>query len=412
LILSIYFGLHFLGGLGIYIVHPQLLDFSDTNSLVQWVLIGMSALLYVILVFSAPGYVEANLIKVENFESYHHDSLPRVTNFSQKMSSNSKPTEVDKQKKSPIVRNISKKGRMVSQNLQNQGYLSKNAKDPIVGKKLKKKKKYLELEEDFERISDLSKPKSDIEDERNSHSQTSAGNEQNLLRRKFHNKNARRSMLEGKEGLTKVIKSVNTQQMTEYFETNNNTQRKKVFETINERIQNSRITFETENENSDLNNLEFLQKIDQDGVPELIQAKKTKHKKNSMVNIDLEDYRLEKENPDEIIGSSMLYGTKIPPKKRRNVSIMDGNDQENKNTEKEHHDIPTEKMYDFDTPGKEGRKQRDTYQQYHFNVENLNEDGETENKGNVDESVEYKDNSTTQYPPDRAAYNMEHHHHM
>ena len=42
------------------------------------------------LVITPPGFLEANLVnKVENIESFHHDSLPKVTNFSQKMSEES-----------------------------------------------------------------------------------------------------------------------------------------------------------------------------------------------------------------------------------------------------------------------------------------------------------------------------------
>ena len=126
--------------------------------------------------------------------------------------------------------------------------------------------------------------------------------------------NFKKSKFEGKAGHPKVIKSQNTQQMTDILESVNDAERKKVFETIHERIVNSKMTIETDQDN-ELNHFEFISKIK--GKDSNI---KINNKQNAKIQEEFNDYAFEErldgkyddeEDPVEGIGSSNLYGGNV-----------------------------------------------------------------------------------------------------
>ena len=77
-----YFLMHLVWIFVIYWAYPGLIDFSSYYTWMLWVLIVVTFWIYGCLSCSAPGYVEANLIIIDNLESFHQDSGPNITNFS------------------------------------------------------------------------------------------------------------------------------------------------------------------------------------------------------------------------------------------------------------------------------------------------------------------------------------------
>lgn len=196
--------------------------------------------------------------------------------------------------------------------------LKNRSKTPVKGKK---KNKYQELDEENDRHSNISPNRADGTDpDMDTYSKPAA--------KRNVNHYARRSRFEDMEGPSKKIKSQHTQQMTE-IDTENENQRKKVFDTINERIMNSRVTVETDNDNSDLNNIDFLNKIANTGnKPIAAKPNKGRHAKHKSIigmEIDLGD---QLDGEEGTIHSSLFYGKEVP-KHTKKFSILDGNDPEN-----------------------------------------------------------------------------------
>lgn len=322
------------------------------------------------------------------------------------MSDHSKGAEMEERphRKSPLTKGM-RRDKNKSQNRSNVG---------IPGAKKKGKgNKYQELEEDYDRCSNLSKARSDGAGDY-SLQNYSGGNAPFADPHTPPPRFARRSRFEGKEGLTKVIKTQNTQQMTEILDTQNEKERKKIFETINERILNSRVTIETDNDNSDLKNADFIEKF-RDGREERnIEAKKKQRRARNMSNIaldiNIEDPLEDEEQNEGAIQSSLFYGERVS-RHTKKVSIMNDFDEENKGTEKEayegevNYENETEKVHNFTPNEKEldtGRH-KSTSPKHHFHISDQEDEDEIDlDKQDPIESGYYKDNSTTQYPPDRS----------
>lgn len=387
-----------------YFVSPDTVNFTQFSTLLLWVLVSASGINYFVLAFSAPGYVEAHLIKIDQFESFRHESFPNITNFSQKMSGASKPDEEEKRnvRKSPLTSNFDKRTMHKSGNKGNAKDINRSIALSKIPGGNKKRTKYHELEEDFDRSSNLSRAKSDNRTDRVSDIELSTGNIPNLYEDRPKHA-SKKSKLDKMGGNHKIIQSLNTQHMSEYFDTQNDEQRKKVFETIHERVQNSRMTVETDND-QDSPNMDFADKID---LNEEGNEKPQRHQKqSSMIEIELNEKDLASPgNNDGVIKSSDLYGMKKTTKHKKNISIIDDNFN-NKNTEKEQYDNEheTEKVYDYSGSHNELQRNQSTSPKYNFDLDNPGQYEETINKGQMNESGEYKDNSTTVYPNDRAEY--------
>ena len=111
----------------------------------------------------------------------------------------------------------------------------------------------------------------------------------------------------------------------------------KVFETIHERIINSKMTIETDQDN-DMNQFEFISKIK--GKDNII---KISNKQTAKLNVEIHDDAFEEkldgkyeedEEQDEGIGSSNLYGVNVSRHVRQISWLMNENEDENKGTEK------------------------------------------------------------------------------
>jgi hypothetical protein len=198
-----------------------MLDYSLTSNILLFGLLAITFILYIRLWLTSPGYLEANLVELDNLESApRNDSWPRITNFSQKMSDNldEKPAKVR-----PIKVHL-------------------------------KGKKYQEFEDEFDRSPGLDGIKTEwAEDSSPSDS-------------KIHRY---------AKGHTKIIKSQTTQQMTDILNESGERKRNKVFETIHGRIRNSTLGFEPESGHQmgddEINAQDFISRIDQN-KDELLEA--------------------------------------------------------------------------------------------------------------------------------------------
>lgn len=169
------------------------------------------------------------MVDLENLKSHNQDSLPKISNFSQKMSENA-----EEKNTSPIR--------------------------PMAGSK--HSKKYYELEE-IESFQIQNNKSSSI-----NYSSSSNPKTQHQNTRGGHSYARRKSFIENQEGNLKTIKSENSQRVRE-IANHDGQERKKVYDKIHDRIVHSQITHESntdQNALDDLKEKDLIKQLEEDKV--------------------------------------------------------------------------------------------------------------------------------------------------